>query len=88
MKGKAASRPADAAKVQSRATSLNEGSLKYKAGPQEPRFYGCVTIYTNNTKWRVKPAAGRRDEKTWYRVDTPRTKWLELVKHVKSLRQY
>jgi hypothetical protein len=52
-----------------------------------PRYYGCVTIYTDvkHNQWRVKPGVARRDE-----VKFPRNpaSWRKLAIHVKSLKQY
>ena len=66
--------------------------LSYKAGHMPPRYYGCVTIYSDlgRKTWRVKPRPGERiDVKFMWRPEPKdnREQWETLVKHVKSLKQ-
>ena len=68
-------------------TKPDPTALIYKSNEVKPRYYGCVTIYTdtNHDQWRVKPGKARRDE-----VKFPRNpaSWRKLVIHVKGLKQY
>lgn len=66
--------------------------LSYKAGHMPPRYYGCVTIYSDlgRKKWRVKPRMGERIDVKFTWSPEPkdnREQWATLVKHVKSLKQ-
>ena len=66
---------------------LASHALIYKAKEILPRYFGCVTIYTDVqlNLWRVKPGKGRRDEKKFSRSPA---NWEKLVVHVKGLKQY
>ena len=65
----------------------NAKALSYGPASTFPRYYGCVTLYNDvgGSLWRVKPGVGRRDHKMFsYKVD-PRSVWMSLVKHVKTI---
>ena len=66
--------------------------MGYKAGQLPPRYYGCVTIYSDlgRKTWRVKPRPRERIDVKFKRRPEPkdnREQWENLVKHVKSLKQ-
>jgi len=79
------------AKVAAGKGPFNEDALKYRSGPSKPRYYGCVTIYTDNVQnlWRVKPRPGERLDRKFKMKegDDNRKQWSALVAHVKSLPQ-
>jgi hypothetical protein len=63
---------------------LCKHGLIYKANEILPRYFACVTIYTDVKRnlWRVKPGKGRRDMVVFSRSPA---NWCKLVVHVKGL---